>query len=215
MYLPAHFAQNDPALLQAAVAQSPLGMLVTVSEAGGLDANHLPFEWDCSAGGHGLLRCHVARANPVWRDTDVLARDAMVVFQGPNAYVSPTFYPSKQRDHRVVPTWNYIAVHAHGRVAVHDDPRWLRALLARLTRRFEATQPVPWKMGDAPADYLDEQLRHIVGLEIAVSRIEGKWKVSQNRNAADRQGVVDELTARAHADDRAVAGVMRGLGLDG
>ncbi|WP_295852083.1 FMN-binding negative transcriptional regulator [uncultured Xylophilus sp.] len=212
MYLPAHFAENDPDLLQAAATRAPLGMLVTHTADGGLDAQHLPFEWDRAAGGLGVLRCHVARANPVWQDA-AAANPAqplptLVVFRGPDAYVSPSLYPSKQTHHRVVPTWNYVAVHAHGRIAVHDDPRWLRGLLARLTRRFEAARPAPWKMGDAPADYLEAQIAQIVGLEIVVERVEGKWKMSQNRTAADQQGVVDGLAGSADPRDRAVAETM-------
>ncbi|XAH23384.1 FMN-binding negative transcriptional regulator [Xylophilus sp. GW821-FHT01B05] len=210
MYLPAHFEEKDLALLHDAVARSPLGALVTLSDAG-LDANQLPFEWDRCQGGLGVLRCHVARANAVWQYVAAMPVEALVVFQGPSAYVSPSLYPSKQDTHQVVPTYNYQAVNVHGRVTVHEDARWLRGLVGRLTRRFEAGRDAPWAMADAPRDYIDDMLTKIVGLEIAITRVEGKWKLSQNRTAADQQGVVAGLGASASAADREVAEVMRGL----
>jgi transcriptional regulator len=204
MYLPAHFREDELVAMHALMRAHPLGTLV-IHGGAGLSADHLPFLLDAVPGAAGVLLAHVARANPLWRAAMSGELDALVIFQGPSAYVSPGFYPSKAETHRVVPTWNYSAVHAHGRITVHDDVHWLRGLVARLTRRFEANEPAPWRMGDAPAEYIDAQLRNIVGIEIAIEKLEGKWKMSQNRDGADRRGVVDGLRARAQGDDVAVA----------
>jgi transcriptional regulator len=159
-------------------------------------------------GAHGTLRGHVARANPVWRaaaDTEVLA-----VFQGPQAYITPSWYPSKAETAKVVPTWNYAVVHMHGRLRITEDSAWLRALVERLTDTHEAARAQRWQVGDAPADYIEMMLRAIVGIEIEVTRLQGKWKVSQNRTAADRGGVAAGLGA-LHGDDvRAMATLVRG-----
>lgn len=207
MYLPAHFEEARPEALRGLIADHPLGALVTLG-ANGLDANHLPFEFDAAAGPHGTLRAHVARANPVWREA-AERPDALVIFQGPSAYVSPSWYPSKHEAHRQVPTYNYMVVHAHGRIAVRDDEAFVRGLVARLTRRMEAGEPAPWKMGDAPADYLAQMLANIVGLEIEVTRLVGKWKLSQNKEARDRRGAADALGQRGGDERRAVAEAMR------
>lgn len=197
MYNPAHFALTDPEALQRVIHQHPLGMLVTHGPEG-LDANHLPFEYDPSRGEHGTLIAHVARANPVWQQCAGGA-DVMVVFRGVEGYISPSWYPSKHEAHRQVPTWNYEVVHAHGRLTVRDDEKFVRGVVARLTRTHEAAEPQPWKMGDAPADYLDMMLQAIVGLEIAVTRLEGKAKLGQNKELRDRQGAVAALQARGRA----------------
>lgn len=207
MYVPAHFEENRPEVLQALIADQPLGALVTVGPQG-LDANHVPFEFDATRGPHGTLRAHVARANPVWQEA-AAAPDALVIFQGPAAYVSPTWYPSKQATHRQVPTYNYMVVHAHGRIVVHDDESFLRGLVARLTRKMEAGEAQPWKMGDAPPDYIQQMLGAIVGIEIEVTRIVGKWKLSQNKEAADRRGASDTLLARESDAQQAVGQAMR------
>jgi transcriptional regulator len=206
MYL-SHFEENRPDMLRQLIAEHPLGTLVTLSDAG-LDANHVPFEFDVATGPHGTLNCHVARSNPLWREarTDI---DTLVIFQGPSAYVSPNWYPSKQDTHRVVPTYNYAVVHAYGRIVVHDDPKWLRGLLARLTRQMEVrVSATPWKMGDAPPDFLDQMIEQIVGLEIGVTRIVGKWKVSQNRSAEDRAGASAGLRSMATAESIAIADMI-------
>jgi transcriptional regulator len=207
MYLPAHFEEARQEVLHRLIAEYPLGALVTLG-ANGLDANHLPFEFDAAQGPHGTLRAHVARANPVWREA-AERDDALVIFQGPSAYISPNWYPSKHEAHRQVPTYNYMVVHAHGRIAVRDDEAFVRGLVARLTRRMEAGEPAPWKMGDAPADYLQQMLANIVGLEIEVTRLVGKWKVGQNKEARDRRGAADALAQRDDDASRAVADAMR------
>lgn len=181
MYLPSHFEESDPQALHALIRDYPLGLLVSHGEAG-LDANHLPFELSPAKGAQGTLEAHVARNNPVWselRDGD----EVLVVFRAGDAYISPQWYPSKQEHHRQVPTWNYRVVHAHGRVRIRDDERYVRGLVARLTRTHEATQEKPWKMTDGPADYIDEMLRLIVGIEIEITRLVGKFKLSQNKEA--------------------------------
>ncbi|BAN27754.1 FMN-binding negative transcriptional regulator [Caballeronia insecticola] len=196
MYIPPHFAENRPDELHRIIAAHPLGILVTHGEAG-LDANHIPFEFDPDIGEHGLLTAHVARANDVWQRCPT-GTPVMVIFRGAQAYISPNWYPSKHEAHRQVPTWNYEVVHAHGTLTIRDDERFLRGLVARLTRRHEAAEPQPWKMGDAPPDFIDGMLRNIVGIEIAVTSLVGKSKLSQNKEARDRQGAADELAKRHH-----------------
>ncbi|RZS53368.1 FMN-binding negative transcriptional regulator [Sphaerotilus mobilis] len=205
MYIPQHFAENRPEVLQRIMREHPLGMLVTSGTAG-LDADHIPFEYEPGVGGgQGVLSAHVARANPFLQHCPT-GSPVLVVFRGAQAYISPNWYPSKHEAHRQVPTWNYEVVHVQGILNVHDDERFVRRLVARLTRTHEATEPKPWKMGDAPPDYLDEMLRHIVGIEVAVTSIVGKVKASQNKDARDRQGVVENLDVRGHA---AMANVVR------
>ena len=189
MYLPRHFAQEDPAQLQALMAAHPLATLVSAGPDG-LTADHLPLEYDAST---ATLRGHVARANPLWQHAGGQA--VLAVFGGPEGYVSPSWYPSKAEHHKVVPTWNYAVVHAHGPLtAVHDAP-WLHALVTRLTAHHESPRPQPWAVADAPDDYVQQMLRAIVGIEIRVERLVGKWKLSQNRSAADRQGVASAVAA--------------------
>ncbi len=194
MYNPAHFAITDPAALHRILRAHPLGMLVT-STAGDLDANHIPFEFDPSAGPHGRLTGHVARANPVWQQC-LGGAQVLVVFRGAQAYISPNWYPSKHEAHRMVPTWNYEVVHAHGRLTVHDDAAFVRGVVARLTRRHEATEPIPWKIGDSDPEHIEGLLGAIVGIEIAIDRLEGKAKLSQNRQARDRLGAAGALVER-------------------
>ena len=181
----------------------PLATLVTL-DSGGLNGNHMPFEIHPDPGPFGTLRAHVARGNPVWRD---FAKDveALVVFQGVQGYVTPSWYETKGETGKVVPTWNYLVVHAYGPLQVVDDAAWLRAFVTRLTDRFEAQRADPWKVTDAPADFIEKQLTAIVGIEIPVTRLLGKWKASQNRTAADREGVVKGLKERGAADDLAMS----------
>ena len=197
MYLPAAFALTDPQELHRILREHPLGTLVTHGPQG-LDADHIPFEFDPDAGPLGTLRAHVARATPVWQQV-AAGSLVLVVFRGDQAYVSPNWYPSKHEAHRQVPTWNYEVVHAHGTFTAHDDERYLRGVVARLTRHHEVTEPKPWKMSDAPADYLAQMMGQIVGIEIAVTSLVGKSKMSQNKEARDRQGVAEAYEARGRA----------------
>ena len=196
MYLPQHFAEPRIEELHRIVRDHPLGMLVRRTGAG-MDADHLPFQLDGGQGAHGVLLAHVARANPLWREIDDGA-DVLVVFRGVQGYISPNWYPGKHETHRRVPTWNYEVVHAHGTIHVRDDEKFVRGVVARLTREHEAGQPRPWQMGDAPADYLAEQLSHIVGLEIRLARLDGKRKLSQHHPQPDREGAMRGLEARGH-----------------
>ena len=197
MYLPAHFAEPRVDELHRLIQAHPLGTLVSHG-ADGLDANHLPFLLDTQAGDAGTLLAHVARANPLWQ---TLAEGApvLVVFHGPQGYISPSWYPGKQDAHRRVPTWNYEVVHAHGTLHVHEDEKFLRRVLALLTRTHEAAEPQPWKMGDAPADYLAEQLQRIVGIEVRITRLVGKRKLNQHHELRDREGAIQALEARGQS----------------
>ncbi|MCA8019967.1 FMN-binding negative transcriptional regulator [Burkholderia metallica] len=196
MYVPAHFAESDPDALRELIVRHPFGSLITHG-ASGLDANHLPFELLPNDGGLGELHAHVARANPVWQDV-ANGDEVLVIFRAGDAYISPTWYPSKHVTHRQVPTWNYLVAHAYGRITVRDDEKFVRGMVARLTRTHEASQPVPWKMGDAPKDYLDVMLQSIVGLQIEITRLVGKRKLSQNKAAADIRGAGEALVANGN-----------------
>lgn len=194
MYRPTHFEEDRPEVLQALMQAHPLAQLVTHG-ADGLDANPLPFELDARTGPHGTLRAHVARANPVWQQ----AADApvLVIFQAAQGYISPNWYPSKPEHHRHVPTWNYQVVHAHGVLRVRDDVRFVRGLVGRLTREHEqrSQQPRSWRMGDSAPDFIDGMLQAIVGIEIEITRLTGKYKLGQNREGRDRLGAADGLAA--------------------
>lgn len=198
MYNPAHFALTNQEDLHRIIRAHPLGMLVTSSE-GDLDANHIPFEFDPLVGPHGKLTGHVARANPLWQQSPA-GTSVLVVFRGSEAYISPNWYPSKHETHRLVPTWNYEVVHVHGRMTIRDDEAFVRGVVARLTRQHEAAEPKPWKMGDSAPDYINGMLQAIVGLEIVIDRLEGKSKLSQNREKRDRLGAADTLVARGESE---------------
>jgi len=211
MYLPKHFEQPDTDAIARLLAAHPLATLAWQS-ADGLTAEHLPLIFDRGAqdGAHGTLRGHVARANPMWREAAGGA--VMAVFQGPQAYVTPSWYPSKAATAKVVPTWNYAVVHAHGSLRVIEDAPWLRTLVTRLTDTHEAPRAQRWQVDDAPADYIAQMLGAIVGIEIEVSRLQGKWKVSQNRSASDRAGVAAGLDSLAHEPAQAMAALVRAGG---
>ena len=194
MYIPAHFLIQNPQDLHTILRDHPLGALVT-SGPDGLDANHIPFEFDPSQGPHGLLTAHVARANPVWQQCQQGA-DVLVIFRGNESYISPNWYPSKHETHRQVPTWNYEVVHVHGRLTVMDEEKFVRRVVARLTREHEASEPRPWKMGDSPPEYIAQMLKAVVGIQVEIQRIEGKAKLSQNREARDRLNAADTLLGK-------------------
>jgi transcriptional regulator len=198
MYTPAHFRVAEPAALQRIIQDHPLGVLVT-SHEGSLDANHIPFEFDPAIGPLGRLSAHVARANPVWQQCAEGA-DVLVIFRGNESYISPNWYPSKHETHRLVPTWNYEVVHAHGRLRIRDDEKFLRGVLARLTRVHEAQEAKPWKMGDSAPEYIDMMLRAVVGIEVDITALEGKSKLSQNREPRDIAGAAQMLRQRGSAE---------------
>lgn len=207
MYIPLHFNESRINVLHALIAEHPLGMLITHGSSG-LDANHLPFHLDVSTGQLGILHTHVARSNPVWKDT-VTDDKVLVVFKAGDAYISPNWYPSKQEFHKQVPTWNYQVVHAHGRVVIRDDERYVRGVVGRLTRTHEASQSTPWKMSDSPRDFIDTMLKAIVGIEIEITELVGKSKLSQNKDAQDIQGAGEALQAlgKKFIGDAMLAGI--------
>lgn len=210
MYLPGHFSESRLDVLHALMRERPLATLVTVSAAG-LDANHIPLHLSPEPAPFGTLRGHVARANPVWRE---LAPDAeaLAIFHGPEAYITPSWYPAKVEHGKVVPTWNYAVVHAHGAIRVVDDAGWLRAHLEALTAANEASRAEPWQVADAPREFTDRLIGGIVGIEIVIARIEGKWKVSQNQTEANRAGVVAGLRGDGDAASMAMAAVVEARG---
>jgi len=197
MYLPKHYEETRKEELHRLIADHPLGALV-VNGPGGLDANHIPFELQPDEGGHGRLIGHVARANPVWQEiTD--GSEALVIFRAMGgAYVSPNWYPSKHEQHRQVPTWNYQVVHVHGRLRIRDNEKFVRGVVARLTRRHEAGtgDARPWKMSDSAREYIDQMVSMIVGIEVEITRVVGKWKLSQNKDERDRGNAAQELRKR-------------------
>lgn len=184
MYLPTHFKHDQLDDLVELIQQYPLATVVMTAADGTLEVNHLPLEYEMQQSGFGVLRGHIAKANPMF---EILNQSAhvYVIFQAEDAYISPNWYEGKQEHHRVVPTWNYRVVHVKGEILKLDDDKYLRGALARLTRMHEANQPMPWKMGDAPNEFIAEQLGKIVAIEIDIQSMIGKFKVSQNRSAVD------------------------------
>ena len=204
MYVPHHFGTDDADALIARLARRWAGVLITIGDDGAPVATHMPILWDRE---RRVATGHIARANPQWKRGP---GKGLIVLSGPEAYVTPAWYPSKAEHGKAVPTWNYEAVHAHGRLRLVDDEKFVLGIVARLTRRHEATEPQPWKMGEAPADYLDQMLRAIVGVEIEVVRLEGKRKLSQNREARDVDGAVRALQERGQeALSSAMSGARR------
>ena len=202
MYLPKHFEQPNAAALEKLMREHPLATLVS-SGPDGLTADHIPLEFDAAS---KTLRGHVARANPIWKVA--AGQPVLAVFQGPQAYVTPNWYPAKSATHKVVPTWNYAVVHAHGTLAVTEDAPWLHALVSRLTQHHESTQPRPWAVSDAPDDYIQQMLRAIVGIELPVLRLVGKYKLHQNHTTENHAGVVQGL-GQGYSTAQAVAAMMK------
>lgn len=191
MYQPPHFREDRLEVQHALIQAHPLGLLVTHGSTG-LIANPIPFTLDKAASSLGTLKAHLSRANPQWKVFDP-AQEALVVFQGAEAYITPSWYEAKREHGKVVPTWNYAIVQAYGRMRVMDDSEWLLQQIADITSTQETARAEPWAVSDAPRDFLAAQLKGIVGVEIEITRIEGKWKVSQNRSEADRKGVAAGL----------------------
>ena len=211
MYDVEAFREERIDVMHALIKAHPLATLVTLT-AQGIEANHIPLLIDAEPTAldtpFGVLRGHVARANPIWR-TQSAGGDALAVFQGPQGYITPSWYPSKSQHGKVVPTWNYAVVHAHGPLNFIEDAPWLRKLVTRLTVSQESPRAQPWQVSDAPPDYVDTMLKAIVGIEMPVRRLQGKWKMSQNRLPQDRAGVMEALEARADAADCAMRQEMR------
>ena len=207
MYLPEKNEETRLEVLHGLIRSHPLGVWVAL---GGdeLVANHIPFELDATRGELGTLVGHVARANPIWKQPPSPVC-SLVTFQGPQSYITPSWYPSKHEHGKAVPTWNYAVVHASGTPSFIEDAAWLHSHVSRLTDRHEASQALPWAVSDAPPDYIDKMIRSIVGVEIPIRRLTGKWKMGQNRSAPDRLGAVAGLMGRGDAQAHGVADVMQ------
>ena len=208
MYRPDHFRVDDLAAMHALMRARPLATLVS-SGATGLYATHMPTVLK-DEGPSGTVEFHLARANPHWKELAECG-EALMIFQGPEAYITPNWYPSKTEHQKVVPTWNYAVVHAYGRIVVHDDARWVRGQAGMLTKQQEAAQPAPWKMADAPPAYTAANLGQIVGIEIPIARLVGKVKAGQNRRDADREGAVAGLRETGDPGDAAMADLMEAV----
>ena len=198
MYLPKHFAETDVGVIHDLMRDFPLATLVSHGPDG-LSANHIPLQLDATAGPNGTLRGHIARANPLGRSAPVDA-EILVIFQGPESYISPINYATKAEHGKVVPTWNYTAVHAYGRLRLIDDPAWIFAQISALTATHESRLPQPWAVSDAPADYIEKMLGAIVGIEITIERLIGKWKVSQNQPAVNQASLIAALEGQPMAE---------------
>jgi transcriptional regulator len=207
MYLPRSFEEKRLPLLRQIMHEHSFATLI-VHTRSGPEAAHIPFEWVDDPVPLGTLRAHLARPNPLWREFDP-AFEALVVFHGPHAYISPDWYPGSKAHGREVPTWNYVTVHARGPLRIIDDPAWLRTLLERQVSHHEAGRTTPWAMDDAPADFIDDQLRYIIGIEIPLKSLTGKVKASQNRTPAERAGVEAGLRAEGGEAEAAMADIVR------
>ncbi len=212
MYLPPQFREDRVPVLHEAIRQAALGTLVTLAPDG-LVASHIPMLIDPEPAPFGTLRGHLSRANPQWRDVTPGVQ-ALAIFLGPDAYVTPAWYATKRQTGKVVPTWNYVAIHAYGPVRFFDDPDRLLALVTELTDAHERGRPDPWAVSDAPAEFVQGMLKGIVGFELPVARLEGKWKMSQNRPPEDRAGVVDGLVREGGPAEAAVAAIVRDVNRD-
>jgi transcriptional regulator len=206
MYIPPAFEETSVAVMHELMRAHPFAAIV-MAGSDGLVATHIPLVLHAEAGEYGTLRGHIARANPQWADSSAGA-DALVIFSGPHHYVSPSWYPTKRQDARVVPTWNYTVVHAYGPLVAHPEPAWLLEHLHSLVTQQESRFDLRWELVDAPADYIERQMRAIVGIEIPIRRLEGKWKLSQNRSESDREGVLQGLDEVSSGDALALRGLM-------
>jgi transcriptional regulator len=213
MYQPSHFIETDLGVLHALIRAHPLGLLISSGPDGPV-ANPLPFLLDADVGPNGRLRAHLSRANPQWRLlADNSETPVLTVFQGVDSYITPSWYETKRETGKVVPTWNYAIVQARGRGRVIEDAGWLAGQIAELTATHEAGRSEPWQVSDAPESFIASQIKGIIGLEIEIAEISGKWKVSQNRPVADRAGVADGLDGTATSEaGREMAGLVRRYG---
>lgn len=208
MYLPRQFEQTDTSRLYDLIRAQPFATLVTTLN-GEITANHLPLHLDATSTPHATLRGHVARANPVWKTPNAHG-SVLAIFHGPDAYITPNWYPTKREHGKAVPTWNYAVVHAYGGLTIHEDKDWLRAHLTELTTQHESGRDTPWALDDAPADYLDKMLGAVVGVEIEIERLEAKWKMSQNQPESNREGVVAGLEQEGTEPANQVAELIMG-----
>jgi transcriptional regulator len=193
MYIPTHFEQPSIKVMYELIRSRPLATLITLS-SNGINANHIPMHLSEQPAPFGTLQGHVARSNPIWRDLDSDI-EVLAIFHGPDAYISPSWYATKQKTGKVVPTWNYTVVHAYGSLRIIDDASWIRSLLEALTVHNEEAFPEPWKVSDAPFDFTERLIEEIVGIEMVITRLSGKWKVSQNQPPQNQAGVIQGLNA--------------------
>lgn len=208
MYVPNHFKEDDREKLQQYIRDYSFGLLI-IADNEGLEANHVPFHLSCGEkGSMGYLQCHLARNNPLWQRL-IDERPVLVVFQGPNAYISPSWYPDKTETGRVVPTWNYLTVHVEGNARVIHDPVWLNKHLHQLTDHNESVRENPWSVDDAPSDFTERLMQAIVGVEIKIETLTGKLKASQNQSEQNRMGVKTGLDATEEGHSRAMSKLIR------
>jgi transcriptional regulator len=207
MYVPKHFEETDLSVLHGLIKEHPFGAWVTTVD-GALEVNHIPFLIDPAKGQYGTLVGHVARGNPIWKAFSSAA-ESLVIFQGPQCYVTPSWYATKQATGKVVPTWNYALVHAYGTPRAIEDKDWLLKLVTALTNFHEGKRALPWKVTDAPSEYVDTMLKAIVGIEIPLTNLVGKWKTSQNRTLPDKLGTVDGLMEHGDQNSQAMAALVR------
>jgi len=207
MYIPTFNQENNISTLHKHIKKHPFAMWTTVSN-GEIIVNHLPFLLDEKKGEHGTLFAHVAKANPIWQNFSK-DMDSVVVFQGEQAYISPSWYPSKHKHGKAVPTWNYVVVHAYGIPTMIDDREWLLKHVTELTDLHEHEQQLPWKVSDAPDDYINKLLGAIIGIEIPITKLLGKWKLGQNRPESDRMGVVAGLSSRDDPQSHGMAQLVK------
>lgn len=209
MYIPKQFDEPRVEVLHQLICSRPFATLVTLSSRG-LNANHIPLHLTEQHGSFGTLRGHVARANPMWND---IAKDveALAIFHGPNTYITPSWYPTKAETGKVVPTWNYVVAHAYGTLRVIDDAAWLRAHVEALTAHNEAAFVEPWRLADAPSDFIEKMIGGVVGIEIVITRLSGKWKASQNQPAENQAGVIEGLRASGSVEALEMAALIEGV----
>jgi transcriptional regulator len=208
MYIQQKFAETRVDVLHALIRSHPLGAFVVVGAAG-IEVNHFPFFIDPSSGPQGILRGHIPQGNPIWKEFCDNEYEAVVIFQGEESYITPSWYPTKHQHGKAVPTWNYAIVHAYGQPRFIHDHDWLLSHVTELTNKQEAAQALPWQVSDAPADYVDSMLDKIVGVELPITRLLGKWKMSQNRPQADQLGVIAGLTSQQSEKSAAVASLVK------
>ena len=206
MHIPKQFKQEDKAKIKTLIADYPLAALI-FKNANGLEANHIPLQLTQTNDQEWTLIGHIARGNPMWKNVEDKA-DILVIFQGPQSYITPNWYPTKQEHKKVVPTWNYAAIHIHGALSFIHETQWKIDMLNSLTNQMEADQAKPWQLSDAPEDYVEKQLNAIVGIEISVNQIEGKWKLSQNQPEQNRMGVIQGLSQSERLEAQAMSKVM-------
>ena len=209
MYVPKHFVEDRVPVLHETIRKIAIGTLITLG-SDGLEASHIPLLIDPEPTPFGTLRGHVARSNPQWKRANA-ATEALVTFLGPEAYVTPNWFPSKRETGKVVPTWNYLAIHAYGTPRFFEDREPLLEIVTRLTNTHEGKRAAPWAVSDAPADYIDTMLKAIIGVEIPLTRLEGKWKLSQNKSAQDIVGIRDGLAQEPGENAAALATAMSDL----